>query len=239
MDGLAENTSRAYAVENDFIFSTYFFALIDAWKNEISNNTLITTLYDIISDPIGLKNRNGDPIVCSPSNASRIKRRRENMDRLIIAHRNDKNVNKHIVRDFELLIVPRLQKSKMNNFVANLITAIEGPRCTETVIGHLAELSKEIPPTKFLARALQESLSCPNSLRKKTKPMLQDEAFTTFRIYRKRAFSEKSIKKRKTKYLMSKHLSESTIKKKMLTSLQRTEPIHCFGIKGIFQMKSQ
>lgn len=180
-----ENTNSTYGVENDFVFSTYFLALRDAWKGSIANDKLITTLYEIIGDSLQLENRKGDSIGCSPSTASRIKRRLENAHGTITAHCKDASVSESIVKDFAKVIIPRLQESKIDLLVQNLMTAIRRSRCSKSTIERLEKLSVERPPTTFLARALQESLSWPNRLSnsQKQEPMPQEESLSTFPKY--------------------------------------------------------
>lgn len=161
---------------DDFVFATYFLALRDAWSGRISNDRLITILYDVISSPLGLMNRDGNPIVCSPSDASRLKNRQANAHNTICSNCKEAGLKDEIISDFELLIIPKLEESKVDILVATLMQSISCSRCSKDTIEHFSKLADARPPTEFLARALQESLSWDNKLPDSSTPLSQNEA---------------------------------------------------------------
>lgn len=169
--------------EKDFVFSTYFLALKDAWKDSVSDERVVNILYDIISTPLELTNRVGEPIYADASSVSRMKKRLENVHRTITANRKNPSLSKSIVEDFDKLVVPNLESSKIDLLVHTLIDEVMQSRCSENTKDSFSKLSNERPPTEFLACAFQESLAWNNKLDKGTvskQPADKKEAFPKF-----------------------------------------------------------
>ena len=150
--------------EKDFVFSTYFLALKDAWKGRVSGDRVVRALYEIISVPLGLVNRLGGDIYPAPANVSRLKNRSENVHRTISANRKNPLLEKTIFEDFNTLVMRNLEPSKIDLLVSTLIDALMQSRCSEETKDELLKLSQERPSIEFLVRTFQESLAWYNKL---------------------------------------------------------------------------
>lgn len=147
-----------------FVFSTYFLALKDAWRGRVADYDLVTQLYDLVSYPLNLKNRNGDAISCSKDQASKIRNRAAEAHGQIKKHCKDQKINDSIVTLFRKSILPKTQKGKHEQLVHRLASLIQNSQCSKQIISELIALSTLDDPSEFLARAFQESLIWSNKL---------------------------------------------------------------------------
>ena len=59
----------------ELVFATVLTELKTSWEDAIAVPDLINLLYDAIAEPVGLTNKNGDPITVTKGTASKIMNR--------------------------------------------------------------------------------------------------------------------------------------------------------------------
>ncbi len=157
-------------IPDDFVFSTYFLALKNAWKGSIADCDLITMLYGFIADPLGLCNNKGDLITCLKDQASRIKNQTANANQKIRNYCKDSRIKESIVTDFEKMVVPKLQESKTDKLMSTLLESIKSSECSSDTKDELISLADAGDLAKFLSRSFQESLVWDNKVKQTVTP---------------------------------------------------------------------
>lgn len=153
--------------------------LQSSWNEQISSMDLINLLYDAISEPANLKNKNGEYISVSPTVASYIVNRKPggNPNAQIRKHAYDQAVVNTIDDYFERHVVRKLRKGDEENLIHRLLTVINSDKKTisDSKKLELVGLGKKNTLASFLARVYQQSLQPKNVLPAGAKVYSDDE----------------------------------------------------------------
>ena len=137
------------------MLATYVKALKEAFTENVANDELITLLYTGVAEPLGLLNRNGDPIECSKTQASYIMNRQKNGNALkvIRAGAADEKVRNSIGTFFRKNIVIRIHEEKKEDLIVYLRRVLEEDRTiADEKRNELLSLSEQEDKSEFLGR---------------------------------------------------------------------------------------
>ena len=110
----------------ELVFATVLAELKTSWGDTIADPDLINLLYDSISEPAGLTNKNGEPITVNKGTASKIMNRQSggNPHRSIRSKSADDRVIASIEEYFKKNVVKRLLKGIEDDLIERLKTII-------------------------------------------------------------------------------------------------------------------
>lgn len=110
----------------ELVFATVLAELKTSWGDTIADPDLINLLYDSISEPVGLTNKNGEPITVTKGTASKIMNRQSggNPHRSIRSKSADDRVLASIEEYFKKNVVKRLLKGSEDDLIERLKTII-------------------------------------------------------------------------------------------------------------------
>lgn len=113
---------------SELVFATYLKELKNAWAEEIANPDLINLLYDAVSEPMELVNKENGTITTEKSAASKIMNRQKggNALKVIRTNANKDKVRSSIEQYFEKNVVKRLHSDCIDDLISNLKKIIEG-----------------------------------------------------------------------------------------------------------------
>lgn len=134
----------------ELVFATVLAELKTSWGDTIADPDLINLLYDSISEPVGLTNKNGEPITVTKGTASKIMNRQSggNPHRSIRSKSADDRVIASIEEYFKKNVVKRLLKGSEDDLIERLKTIINDDM-------GIAEIKKQ----EFLANAQKNTLA--------------------------------------------------------------------------------
>lgn len=110
----------------ELVFATVLTELKISWGDTIADPDLINLLYDAVAEPVGLTNKNGEPITVTKATASKIINRQAggNPNRSIRSKSADDRVLATIEEYFKRNVVKRLLKGCEDDLIERLKTAI-------------------------------------------------------------------------------------------------------------------
>lgn len=110
----------------ELVFATVLAELKTSWEDTIADPDLINLLYDAVADPVGLTNKNGEPITVTKGTASKIMNRQAggNPNRSIRSKSADDRVLATIEEYFKRNVVKRLLKGCEDDLIERLKTVI-------------------------------------------------------------------------------------------------------------------
>jgi len=113
---------------SELVFATYLKKLKNAWAEEIADPDLINLLYDAVSEPMELVNKENGTITTEKSAASKIMNRQKggNALKVIRTNANKDKVRSSIEQYFEKNVVKRLHSDCIDDLISNLKKIIEG-----------------------------------------------------------------------------------------------------------------
>lgn len=113
---------------SELVFATYLKELKNAWAEEIADPDLINLLYDAVSEPMELVNKENGTITTEKSAASKIVNRQKggNALKVIRTNANKDKVRSSIEQYFEKNVVKRLHSDCIDDLISNLKKIIEG-----------------------------------------------------------------------------------------------------------------
>ena len=113
---------------SELVFATYLKELKNAWAEEIADPDLINLLYDAVSEPMELVNKENGTITTEKSAASKIVNRQKggNALKVIRTNANKDKVRSTIEQYFEKNVVKRLHSDCIDDLISNLKKIIEG-----------------------------------------------------------------------------------------------------------------
>ena len=134
----------------ELVFATVLSELKTSWGDTIADPDLINLLYDSISEPVGLTNKNGEPITVTKGTASKIMNRQSggNPHRSIRSKSADDRVIASIEEYFKKNVVKRLLKGSEDDLIERLKTIINDDM-------GIAEIKKQ----ELLANAQKNTLA--------------------------------------------------------------------------------
>lgn len=111
----------------ELVFATVLTELKTSWGDTIADPDLINLLYDAVAEPVGLTNKNGDPITVTKGTASKIMNRQTggNPNRSIRSRSADDRVVRSIEEYFKKNVVKRLLKGSEDDLIERLKAIIE------------------------------------------------------------------------------------------------------------------
>ena len=149
----------------ELVFATILAELKKSWGDTVTDPDLINLLYDSVADPVGLTNRNGEPITVSKGTASKIVNRQPggNPHRSIRKYSTDDRVTSSIANYFSRNIVKRLLKGSEDDLIERLKAVIrEDSGIAETKKQELLKNAQKNTLALFLASAFLYSVSREN-----------------------------------------------------------------------------
>ncbi len=134
----------------ELVFATVLAELKTSWGDTIADPDLINLLYNSISEPVGLTNKNGEPITVTKGTASKIMNRQSggNPHRSIRSKSADDRVIASIEEYFKKNVVKRLLKGSEDDLIERLKTIINDDM-------GIAEIKKQ----ELLANAQKNTLA--------------------------------------------------------------------------------
>ncbi len=111
----------------ELVFATVLSELKKSWGDTIADPDLINLLYDAVAEPVGIHNKNGDPITVTKGTASKIMNRQlgGNPNRSIRSKSADDRVIASIEEYFKKNVVNRLLKGSEDDLIQRLKAIIE------------------------------------------------------------------------------------------------------------------
>lgn len=149
----------------ELVFATILAELKKSWGDTVTDPDLINLLYDSVADPVGLTNKNGEPITVSKGTASKIVNRQPggNPHRSIRKYSTDDRVTSSIANYFSRNIVKRLLKGSEDDLIERLKAVIqEDSGIAETKKHELLKNAQKNTLALFLASAFLYSVSREN-----------------------------------------------------------------------------
>ena len=112
----------------ELVFATVLAELKTSWGDTIADPDLINLLYDAVAEPVGLTNKNGEPITVTKGTASKIMNRQAggNPNRSIRSKSADDRVLTMIEEYFKRNVVKRLLKGCEDDLIERLKVELEG-----------------------------------------------------------------------------------------------------------------
>lgn len=165
---------------SELVFATYLKELKDAWAEGIADPDLINLLYDAVSEPMELVNKEGGTITTEKSAASKIMNRQKggNALKVIRANANKDKVRSAIEQYFEKNVVKRLHSDCIDDLLSNLKKIIEGDASiSEVKKEELLKCATKSSLAEFLGFTYLYSLTRDNVLKEvriKTTQELED-----------------------------------------------------------------
>lgn len=111
----------------ELVFAAVLTELKTSWGDTIADPDLINLLYDAVAEPVGLTNKNGDPITVTKGTASKIMNRQAggNPNRSIRSKSADDRVVRSIEEYFKKNVAKRLLKGSEDDLIERLKAIIE------------------------------------------------------------------------------------------------------------------
>ncbi len=134
----------------ELVFATVLAELKTSWGDTVADPDLINLLYDAVAVPVGLTNKNGEPITISKGTASKIVNRKNggNPHRSIRSRSTDDRVLVSIEEYFNKNVVKRLLKGSEDDLIERLKAVINDD-------ANIAESKKQ----ELLANAQKNTLA--------------------------------------------------------------------------------
>lgn len=160
----------------ELVFATVLAELKMSWRETIADPDLINLLYDAVAEPVGLTNKNGEPITVTKGTASKIMNRQigGNPHRSIRSKSADDRVLASIEEYFKRNVVKRLLKGCEDDLIERLKTFInDDAGIADAKKQELLENAQKNTLAMFLASVYLYSLSRDNVSRgsSSTKPI--------------------------------------------------------------------
>lgn len=151
----------------EFVFATVLAELKASWADTIADPDLINLLYDAVAEPVGLTNKNGEPITVAKGTASKIMKRQPggNPNRSIRSKSADDKVLASIEGYFKRNVVKRLLKGCEDDLIERLKAVInDDAGISKAKKQELLENAQKDKLAMFLASVYLYSLSRDNVL---------------------------------------------------------------------------
>ena len=160
----------------ELVFATVLAELKASWADTIADPDLINLLYDAVAEPVGLTNKNGEPITVAKGTASKIMKRQPggNPNRSIRSKSADDKVLASIEEYFKRNVVKRLLKGCEDDLIERLKAVInDDAGISKAKKQELLENAQKDKLAMFLASVYLYSLSRDNVLHdsSSTKPI--------------------------------------------------------------------
>ena len=160
----------------ELVFATVLAELKASWADTIADPDLINLLYDAVAEPVGLTNKNGEPITVAKGTASKIMKRLPggNPNRSIRSKSADDKVLASIEEYFKRNVVKRLLKGCEDDLIERLKAIInDDAGISKAKKQELLENAQKDKLAMFLASVYLYSLSRDNVLHdsSSTKPI--------------------------------------------------------------------
>ena len=160
----------------ELVFATVLAELKAFWADTIADPDLINLLYDAVAEPVGLTNKNGEPITVAKGTASKIMKRLPggNPNRSIRSKSADDKVLASIEEYFKRNVVKRLLKGCEDDLIERLKAIInDDAGISKAKKQELLENAQKDKLAMFLASVYLYSLSRDNVLHdsSSTKPI--------------------------------------------------------------------
>ena len=160
----------------ELVFATVLAELKAFWADTIADPDLINLLYDAVAEPVGLTNKNGEPITVAKGTASKIMKRQPggNPNRSIRSKSADDKVLASIEEYFKRNVVKRLLKGCEDDLIERLKAIInDDAGISKAKKQELLENAQKDKLAMFLASVYLYSLSRDNVLHdsSSTKPI--------------------------------------------------------------------
>ncbi len=160
----------------ELVFATVLAELKASWADTIADPDLINLLYDAVAEPVGLTNKNGEPITVAKGTASKIMKRLPggNPNRSIRSKSADDKVLASIEEYFKRNVVKRLLKGCEDVLIERLKAIInDDAGISKAKKQELLENAQKDKLAMFLASVYLYSLSRDNVLHdsSSTKPI--------------------------------------------------------------------
>ena len=151
----------------ELVFATVLAELKAFWADTIADPDLINLLYDAVAEPVGLTNKNGEPITVAKGTASKIMKRLPggNPNRSIRSKSADDKVLASIEEYFKRNVVKRLLKGCEDDLIERLKAIInDDAGISKAKKQELLENAQKDKLAMFLASVYLYSLSRDNVL---------------------------------------------------------------------------
>lgn len=160
----------------ELVFATVLAELKAFWADTIADPDLINLLYDAVAEPVGLTNKNGEPITVAKGTASKIMKRLPggNPNRSIRSKSADDKVLASIEEYFKRNVVKRLLKGCEDDLIERLKAIVnDDAGISKAKKQELLENAQKDKLAMFLASVYLYSLSRDNVLHdsSSTKPI--------------------------------------------------------------------
>lgn len=160
----------------ELVFATVLAELKASWADTIADPDLINLLYDAVAEPVGLTNKNGEPITVAKGTASKIMKRQPggNPNRSIRSKSADDKVLASIEEYFKRNVVKRLLKGCEDDLIERLKAVInDDAGISKAKKQELLKNAQKEKLAMFLASVYLYSLSRDNVLHdsSSTKPI--------------------------------------------------------------------
>lgn len=160
----------------ELVFATVLAELKASWADTIADPDLINLLYDAVAEPVGLTNKNGEPITVAKGTASKIMKRQPggNPNRSIRSKSADDKVLASIEEYFKRNVVKRLLKGCEDDLIERLKAVInDDAGISKAKKQELLKNAQKDKLAMFLASVYLYSLSRDNVLHdsSSTKPI--------------------------------------------------------------------
>lgn len=149
----------------DYVFAEYVRAIKAVWKGKPkSDQSIITKLYSVISQTMGIDGKDGYFISCSKSQASDIMNRKVNPHEDIRRNSQEPLVRQEIVAFFEREIIGEIYPSKLSELLSNMSEMVAESDVYEPRKKELLSLATDKTLAQFLAECYLEVLLRKNKL---------------------------------------------------------------------------
>ena len=159
-------------MEREFVLSVYARHLQEVWRETISQNDLLTLLYNAVSQPVGLKNKNFDDFQVDSDHATKVFNRKTggNAPLDIRRYAGDQRVLDSVVGYFQQKVMRYIPADKVPHLVFRLNTILQlYDFFSVEKRAEMAALAKEHRNVEFLAYTFLLSLQ-PRNVPGKKKP---------------------------------------------------------------------
>ncbi|WP_124060523.1 ABC-three component system protein [Gordonibacter sp. Marseille-P4307] len=154
---------------SEYVIALYANHLLKLWECFISQKDLFDLLYGAVVKPLNLEGDNGELIECTPTSASRILSRQENVHSKIRANYNNAKVRATIVPYFEKEVAPHILSGQEDVLIYRIMLDIAASNLPPERIAEFNDLAKLETLERFLAEAYLESLVLPNKVKPQKK----------------------------------------------------------------------
>ena len=152
---------------SEYVIASYANHLLKLWESSISQKNLFDLLYGAVVKPLCLEGENGELIECTPTSASRILSRQENVHSKIRANYNNAKVRATIIPYFEKEIAPHILSGQEDVLIYRIMLDIAASNLPPDRITEFNGLATLDTFARFLAEAYLESLVLPNKVKTK------------------------------------------------------------------------